>query len=641
MRASQGGAVGLLAFALWSFVMTPSAEAQTVPTSEVILINRKSGECINAAATTQKQCRGLPDEEWTFEPVAGGYQIRSNSRGTCLGVTGSSTANQAAVQQEECNGAANQTWEIRASQSWSLLVAKHSGKCMEVKGASSNENAAIQQSPCVDGNHQRWTISDEPLPSLWSPIINFPIIPAAAANMYNGKLVLWSANQELQWGGKPNQTYTVIYDPATDEQSEKLISNTGHQMFCPGTTMLADGRILVNGGSTSNKTSIFDPRTNIWSTSNQMNIPRGYQGNTLLSNGQVLTLGGSWSGGVGGKSGEVWASGLGWRVLPGIPDDPFIGPDPNANLADNHLWLFAQKNGWVFHAGPTVAMHWIDTNGNGAVNDAGPRGDDAYSINGNAILFDRGRILKVGGAPSYNGGKPANDNAYVIDIRNGPTAPVTVRKLAPMVFARAFSNSVVLPNGQVVIVGGMNVGRTFTDSWAVFMAELWDPQTEKFTRLSAMQTPRNYHSVAILLLDGRVFVGAGGFCGYGTPISECPNHPDAEILTPPYLLNANGTLATRPQITSAPAMATWGATITVTTDSVVARFALVRMGAVTHTTNNDQRRIGLTINPGGDPTGGYSMTIPDNKGVTLPGDYMLFALNAAGRPSIATVIQIR
>jgi hypothetical protein len=138
MRASQGGAVGLLAFALWSFVMTPSAEAQTVPTSEVILINRKSGECINAAATTQMQCRGLPDEEWTFEPVAGGYRIRSNSRGTCLGVTGSSTANQAAVQQEECNGAANQTWEIRASQSWSLLVAKHSGKCMEVKGASSN-----------------------------------------------------------------------------------------------------------------------------------------------------------------------------------------------------------------------------------------------------------------------------------------------------------------------------------------------------------------------------------------------------------------------------------------------------------------------------------------------------------------------
>src|SRR5262245_59252041 len=99
-----------------------------------------------------------------------------------------------------------------------------------------------------------------------------------------------------------------MYNPATGEQSEMLVSNTGHDMFCPGTSMLADGRILVNGGSSSKKTSIFDPRTGIWSQSNFMNIKRGYEGNTLLSTGEVLTLGGSWSGGVGGKNGEVWAS---------------------------------------------------------------------------------------------------------------------------------------------------------------------------------------------------------------------------------------------------------------------------------------------------------------------------------------------
>src|SRR5262245_52017979 len=121
MRVSRSGAVGLFAFAVCGFVMTPSAEAISVPTGTVILINRKSGECINAAATTQRLCRGLADDEWTFEPVTGGYQIRSNSQGTCLGVANSSTANQAVVQQEVCNGAANQTWEIRASQSWSLL----------------------------------------------------------------------------------------------------------------------------------------------------------------------------------------------------------------------------------------------------------------------------------------------------------------------------------------------------------------------------------------------------------------------------------------------------------------------------------------------------------------------------------------
>src|SRR5262249_51246248 len=151
----------------------------------------------------------------------------------------------------------------------------------------------------------------------------------------------------------------------------------------------------------------------------------------------------------------------------------------------------AASDGWAFHAGPAARMHWIDTNGDGAVVDAGPRGDDAYAMNGNAVLYDTGRILKVGGAAAYDGGS-ATDNAYVIEIRGGPTAPVTVRKLKPMLFPRALGNSVVLPNGQVVIVGGMNIAVPLSDLRAVLMAELWDPQTETFTRLAPMQTPRNY-----------------------------------------------------------------------------------------------------------------------------------------------------
>src|SRR5262249_15952925 len=150
-------------------------------------------------------------------------------------------------------------------------------------------------------------------------------------------------------------------------------------------------------------------------------------------------------------------------------------------------------------------MHWIDTNGNGNVIDAGPRADDAYAINGNAVVYDTGKILKVGGAPAYEKGN-ATDNTYVIDINGGPTGPVSVRNVSPMAFRRAFSNSVVLPNGQVVVVGGMNISKLFSDEKSVYEAELWDPQTETFTRLSAMQTPRNYHSTALLLPDGRVFV---------------------------------------------------------------------------------------------------------------------------------------
>jgi galactose oxidase len=401
--------------------------------------------------------------------------------------------------------------------------------------------------------------------------------------------------------------------------------------------MLADGRILVNGGSSNKKTSIFDPRTGIWSASNWMKIPRGYQGDTLLSTGEVLTLGGSWSGGVGGKNAEVWASGLGWRLLPGVPIDPFIGPDPRGVYrGDNHLWLVAASDGWAFHAGPAAQMHWIDTKNGGAVIAAGPRRDDAFAINGNAVVYDTGKILKVGGAAAYDNGT-ATDSAYVIDIRDGPPAPAKVRKLAPMVFPRAFNNSVVLPNGQVVVGGGMNISLIFSDLRPVYMAELWDPQTETFTRLAPMQTPRTYHSEAVLMLDGRVFVGGGGLCSVATP---CNNHPDAEILTPPYLLNADGTPAVRPVITSAPASAGPGMTITVKTDTDVKAFDLVRMAAATHSVNNDQRRIPLRI-AGGHAASGYLLPIPADTGTVLPGNYMLFALNASGRPSVAKVIQIR
>jgi galactose oxidase len=456
--------------------------------------------------------------------------------------------------------------------------------------------------------------------------------------MADGRLLLWSAYNRFYFGGDHGETYTVIYDPVTGAATERLVSNTDHDMFCPGTSVLPDGRILVNGGSSSSRTSIFDPVTRIWSRSQEMIIPRGYNGNTLLSTGDVLTLGGSWSGGRGNKHSEVWSSGNGWRELPGVPVDDFIGPDPKGVYrGDNHMWLIAASNGWVFHAGPAVQMHWIDTNGNGGVVAAGPRGNDAYAMNGNAIVYDTGKILKLGGASKYDNGK-ATDGAYAIDIRGGPTAPVSVRNVAPMAFPRTLHNSVVLPNGQVVVVGGMNISKVFSDLRPVYMAELWDPQTETFARLAPMRTPRTYHSVALLMLDGRVFVGGGGLCVDG--YADCNNHPDAEILTPPYLLNADGTPAARPAITSAPASAAPSTTITVRTDTAVDSFALVRMAAATHSVNNDQRRIPLPIT-GGSLTDGYWLRIPADRGVVLPGNYMLFALDAAGRPSIAKVVQIR
>jgi galactose oxidase len=148
--------------------------------------------------------------------------------------------------------------------------------------------------------------------------------------------------------------------------------------------------------------------------------------------------------------------------------------------------------------------------------------------------------------------------------------------------------------------------------------------------------PRNYHSVAILLPDGRVFSGGGGLCGDCTT-----NHPDGQIFSPPYLFNRNGTLARRPVIKSAPSKARTGRTITVTTNSATPRFALIRMAAVTHSLDNDQRLIPVTPSAVRGAKDKYRLRLPASTGVLLPGNYMLFALNAKGTPSVAKVINIQ
>ena len=81
-----------------------------------------------------------------------------------------------------------------------------------------------------------------------------------------------------------------------------------------------------------------------------------------------------------------------------------------------------------------------------------------------------------------------------------------------------------------------------------------------------------------------------------------------------------------------------GSTLTVTTDSTIVGFSLNRLAGVTHTTNTDARRVPLAFLPG---TGNsYSMTIPTDPGVVPAGYYYLFAMNAAGVPSVARIIRI-
>jgi len=624
---------------LWTF-----SSGLITSTSHSVAQAAHSGQCLNVSGGSTKAggiiiqwpCAGATNEQWTLLPSGSYFMLVANNSGLCLSNNGS-TAQNADIVQETCTTNTSDLWTLKPVGGSYEFVADNSGLCAEVSGASQTPATNVIQSTCTAALNQVWSLSPSAIPSSWTAVNPLAVDPIAVANLPNGQLVMWSANAEYTFEGDigdgNGQTYTAVFDPATGVSTQILVTNTGDDMFCPGTANLFDGTILVNGGDSSPKTSLYDPTTGFWTSDALMNIPRGYEGDTVLTNGSVMTLGGSWSGRQGGKTAEVWTRGSGWTVLSGVPETTIIGPDPQGVYrGDNHLWLFSAPNGEVFHAGPSAQMHWITTTGAGTITSAGNRGDDPYAMTGDAQLYDVGLIMKTGGSPAYQDAN-AEANTYIININNG-TAGVTVTKVAPMAYPRAFANGVVLPNGEVVIIGGQTYPVPFSDATAVLIPEIWNPVTQVFRQLQPMQTPRVYHSTGILLSDGRVYEGGGGQCGVGCSA----NHFNTEILTPPYLLNADGTLATRPVISYASPTAVLGGTITATTESPVVSFVLMRLSSTTHTVNNDQRRIPLQMESTSGTT--YTLTIPSNAGIVLPGYYWLFALNSQGVPSVAAVVLI-
>jgi Domain of unknown function (DUF1929) len=246
-------------------------------------------------------------------------------------------------------------------------------------------------------------------------------------------------------------------------------------------------------------------------------------------------------------------------------------------------------------------------------------------------MFDIDRIFVTGGSEQYDVyGSPGSFRAYIIDISTN--IPVVTRQ-PNMRWRRVFHNVVVLPNGFIVVFGGQMAVALFSDEYSVTYIEMYDPYNQIWTDFKIpLSEPRTYHSVGILLKDGRVLAGGGGLCGGGCDY-EPWNHASVEIVTPPYLLNADGQpVASRPSILTAPATFVPDGQITVTIDASTSHtFALMRLGAATHTINLDQRRVPLTVVEQVGTT--FTLKIPTNPVHVPPGPYWLFAMNDAGVPS--------
>ncbi|KAF4982967.1 hypothetical protein FZEAL_1537 [Fusarium zealandicum] len=467
----------------------------------------------------------------------------------------------------------------------------------------------------------------------WGPTLDFPVIPVSGTvDPVSGKVMVWSSWRPDTMDGSPGGlTLTSTWDPATGIISQRDVTVTNHDMFCPGISLDGNGQLVVTGGNQAERTSLYDPVGDQWIAGPDMKLARGYQASATTSDGSVFTIGGSWGGGSYEKNGEVYnPKTKTWKLLSKAPSKPMLTADTQGLFrSDNHAWLFGWKQGTIFQAGPSTAMNWYYTKNNGDVKAAGnresSRGVDPDAMCGNAVMFDaaQGKILTFGGSPNYQY-DDATTNAHIITIGNPGTKATVDFASNGLWHPRIFHTSVLLADGSVFITGGQEYGIPFADSTPQLTPELYKPDTDEFIEQQPNSIVRVYHHISLLLPDGRVFNGGGGLCG------DCnTNHFDAQIFTPNYLYTKDGKLATRPKITSVSAKAAKvGATITVKTNAAVKTTAsFIRYGTSTHTVNTDQRRIPLTLAK--TATNTYKFTVPSDPGIALPGYWMLFVMSAA------------
>jgi hypothetical protein len=393
--------------------------------------------------------------------------------------------------------------------------------------------------------------------------------------------------------------------------------DTGFNVFCSGLAHLVDGRVFLAGGNKDAQlngivqTHVFSPASYTWSLGPNMAGGRWYPSVTPLPNGEMLIT-----------SGRVDLPEV--RTLAGS-----LRPLSTASLSlPLYPWMDVAPDGRAFYSGPDQTLRALDTSGTGTWQTLGQRDAINRSYGGHAV-FDVGKTLVAGGGPSTK-------DARIVDL-NGASPQVTAT--APMAFGRRQHNLTVLADGSLLATGGNSSGASLVDLNAgVYAAELWSPATGQWRTLAAAQVTRQYHSTALLLADGRVLVSGGGICGTCDQVGYLAKN--AEVFSPPYLFQADGTLAPRPAIDAAPATASYGAPFEIATGAAasIRKVGLVRLGAVTHSVDMEQRYVPLSFAAGATS---LTATAPANANVAPPGPYMLFVVDAAGVPSVARMITVQ
>ncbi|MBT8151559.1 MAG: NPCBM/NEW2 domain-containing protein, partial [Gammaproteobacteria bacterium] len=485
------------------------------------------------------------------------------------------------------------------------------------------DGALVPNSPATNGS--------------WGPVINWPHIAISAANLADGRVLSWSSTETNAFpSGGPEYTHASVFDPQTLAFTN--VDNNFHDMFCAGVSSLENGVILASGGNPyDRRTTSFDPATLSWNARANMNDQRWYGANVTMPNGQVFS---SFARQAGNRSELYNPATNSWSTTTNASMQTLLSEQNAINAANNPTGAFSQEwwahiavapQGDVFQGGPTQTWHRFDPLGGAANVSLGQPIGDKPRMYGNAVTYDAGKVMLIGGGDRRADPPTSVDNVYLVDL-NGPSPVLTAG--APMNFPRALSNSVTLPNGEVLVIGGNTVAKIFNDTGSVLAAEIYSPATDSWRIVDSLTIPRNYHSTALLLKDGRVLSAGGGACGNGCSA----NHLDGQIYSPDYLFNPDNSLATRPTLSFQTAQAEAGDQITVTASPDTTAFSMVRLSATTHHLNTDQRFLPIPSVNNGDGT--FTLTLPSNPNVLIVGNYWLFALNSNGTPSLGETLQV-
>lgn len=453
-------------------------------------------------------------------------------------------------------------------------------------------------------------VSGEPaVVGLWEGPYAWPVV-----GIYSFML---PTNKVLQYSFPGNTQFArcYIWDP------QSLVFTpipVNRPLFCSGHSFLPDGRLLVTGGNGPapegefrgiRDAHIFDPFSETWTRVEDMADGRWYPTNITLADGSVLVF-----------------SGLDELTGAINTDVERYRPDDSSGwqiVAQVSLPLFPRmhllSSGDIFYSGPSSVggIYSIEMNSwYGIV-----QSDYPARYDGMSVLLPPGpdRVMIIGGRSD----SVVTETAEIIDFQD--SIPQW-RYTQPMNFPRMHANAVIMPDSKILVVGGhsqLHHADTTVPPTTVYEAEIFDPATENWSVMAAMQRPREYHSTAILLADGRILLA-------GTD-----NEFTAEIFSPPYLFRGS-----RPIIDVAPEVIGYGSTFdlqfssSTDTNSIV----LIRLSSVTHSVNMDQRYVWLA--EVSSEKNQFTIPAPANSNIAPPGYYMLFVVDNDQVPSESKMVRL-